>query len=147
MVLRQREIRDADEEHVCAFELEVAKIKRSVARVVEHADFNGMHARGKDLLCGEIALRVDRNLAAGHPYRVSCGYAAALNLHRAAAERNPVACQVVPAVGGQQFIRRSFQVCRRCLAAVQPQRPRPCFVEVSFRIVSSQQVLEFACRA
>ena len=65
-----------------------------------------MRAVRKDLLRGEVALRVDRNLAARHPNRVVRRYAAALHLHRAAAERNLLARQVVLAVGGQQLARR-----------------------------------------
>ena len=111
-----------------------------------------MRAVRKDLLRDEVALRVDRNLAARHPYRVVRRYAAALHLHRAAAERNLVARQVVLAVGGQQLARRrligrhDFPVAGRRLA-VQPQRLRIRFVEISLRVISAQQVLEFACRA
>ena len=105
-VLGQREVGDADVEEVSALELQVAKIQRAVARIVEHRDFDRMRAGRKDLLRGEVALRVDRNLAARHPNRVVRRYAAALHLHRAAAERNLVARQVVLAVGGQQLARR-----------------------------------------
>ena len=109
-----------------------------------------MRAVRKDLLRGEVALRVDRNLAARHPHRVVRRYAAALHLHRAAAERNLVARQVVLAVGGQQLARRRLigrhDSARRRLA-VQPQRPRIRFVEITLRVIGAQQVLEFACRA
>src|SRR5712664_4205613 len=63
-----------------------------------------MRADGKDLLRGEVALRVDRNLAARYPDRVAGRYAAALYLHRAAAERNLLPRQVVLAIGGQQVL-------------------------------------------
>src|SRR2546428_14079503 len=113
-----------------------------------------MRSVRKDLLRGELALWVEWNLAARHPNRVARRYAAALHLHRAAAERNLVARQVALAVGGQQLARRwssrrhdvTNLTCRRRLA-VQPQRPRTRFVEISLRVKSAQQVLEFAFRA
>ena len=105
-VLGQREVGDANVEEVFALELQVAKIQRAVARIVEHRDFDGMRAIRKDLLRGEFALRVYWNRTARHPYGVVRRYTAALHLHRAAAERNAVARQVALAVGGQQLARR-----------------------------------------
>src|SRR5690242_11912086 len=109
-----------------------------------------MRAGRKDLLRGEVALRIDRNLAARYPNRVTGRYAAAMHLHRAVAERNLLPRQVVLAVGGQQLARRrpvgSRDVSRRWLA-VQPQWSRVRFVEITLRIIRTQQVFEFACRA
>src|SRR5260370_34366906 len=102
-----------------------------------------MRAGRKDLLRGEVALRVDRNLAARYPDRVAGRYAAALYLHRAAAERNLLPRQVVLAIGGQQLACRrplgSRDVSRRWLA-VQPQRPRVRLVEITHRLIGAQQV-------
>src|SRR6185369_4447788 len=73
-----------------------------------------------------------------------------LHLNRAAAERNLLARQVVLAVGGQQLPRwrpvRGRDVFGRWLA-VQLQRSRIGFVEITFRVISAQHVLEFASRA
>src|SRR4051812_34914743 len=87
-VLGYGDVGDADVEEVSALELQVAKIQRAVAHIVEHRDFDRMHAGRKDLLCGELALGVDRNWVASHPYVVARRYAAALHLDRAAAELN-----------------------------------------------------------
>src|SRR5260370_31482754 len=109
-----------------------------------------MRAGRRDLLRGEVALRVDRNLGARYPDRVAGRYGTALYLHRAAAERNLLPRQVVLSIGGQQLACRrpvgSRDVSRRQLA-VQPKRPRVRFVEITLRIIGAQQVLEFACRA
>src|SRR4029077_11833645 len=109
-----------------------------------------MRAGRKYLLRGEVALRVDRNLAARYPDRVAGRYAAALYLHRAAAERNLLARQLILAIGGKPLAScgpvRGHDVSRRWLA-VQSQRPRARFVEITLRVISAQQVLEFACRA
>src|SRR6266699_506238 len=149
-VLGYRQVGNADVEEVRAFELQVAKIQRAVASIVEDRDFDAMRAGGKDLLRGEVALRVDRNLAARYPNRVAGRYAAALHLHRSAAERNLLTRQVVLAVGGQQLAFRrpvgGHDVSKRWLA-VQPQRPRVRFVEITLRVIGAQQVLEFACWA
>ncbi|HZF73004.1 MAG TPA: hypothetical protein VEZ51_06210, partial [Gemmatimonadaceae bacterium] len=77
-VLRYRQVGNADVEQVRAFELQVAKIQRAVARIIEDRDFDAMRSGRKDLLCSEVALRVDRNLAARYPNRVPGRYAAAL---------------------------------------------------------------------
>src|SRR6516225_1590720 len=81
----------ADVEQVRAFELQVAKIQRTIARIVQDRDFDAMRAVRKDLLRGEVALRVDRNLAARYPNRVPSRYATAPHLHCSAAERNLLA--------------------------------------------------------
>src|SRR3989454_6314317 len=104
-VLGYRQVGNADVEQVRAFELQVAKIQRAVARIVEDRDLDAMRAGRKDFLRGEVTLRVDRNLAARYPNRVASRYAATPHLHRAAAERNLLARQVVLAVGGQQLAR------------------------------------------
>src|SRR6266487_333159 len=144
-VLGYRQVGNADVEEVRAFELQVAKIQRAVASIVEDRDFDAMRAGGKDLLRGEVALRVDRNLAARYPNRVAGRYAAALHLHRSAAERNLLTRQVVLAVGGQQLAFRrpvgGHDVSKRWLA-VQPQRPRVRFVESTVRVTGAQQVVE-----
>src|SRR5881397_489098 len=146
----QGEIGDADVKEVSALELQVAKIQRAVTRIVEHRDFNRMRAVRKDPLRDEVALRVDRNLAARHPNRVVCWYAAALYRHRAAAEGNLVARQVALAIGGQQLARRrrvgrhEFSNLIGRWLAVQPQRMRTRFVEISLRVISAQKVLELA---
>src|SRR4030095_16227627 len=101
-----RDVGDADVEEVSALELQVTEIERAVARIVEHRDFDRMRAVRKDLLRGEVALRVDRNLAAHDPNRVVRRYAAALHGYRAAAEQNLVAGKVVLTVGGEQLARR-----------------------------------------
>ncbi len=84
-VLGYRKIGNADVEEVRAFELQVPKIQRAVASIVEDCDFDAMHAGRKDLLRGKVALRIDRNLAARYPNRVAGRNAAALHLHRATA--------------------------------------------------------------
>src|SRR5262249_62371892 len=66
-VLGYRQVGNADVEQVRAFELQVAKIQRAVASVVEDRDFDAMRPGGKDLLRGEVTLRVDRNLATRYP--------------------------------------------------------------------------------
>src|SRR5712671_2909931 len=104
-VLGYRHVGNADVEEVSPFELQVAKIQRAVARIVEDRDFDAMRAGRKDFLRGEVALRVDRNLAARYPNRVAGRYAAAPHLYSAAAQRNLLARQVVLAVGGQQLAR------------------------------------------
>src|SRR4030095_14598815 len=85
-----RDVGDADVKEVSALELQVTKIERAVARIVEHRDFDRMRAARKDLLRGEVALRIDWNLTARHPYRVARRDATPLYVHRAAAERNLV---------------------------------------------------------
>src|SRR5439155_1594986 len=80
-VAGQGDIGDADVKEGFALELQVAKIQRAVTRIVEHRDFNRMRAVRKDPLRDEVALRVDRNLAARHPNRVVCWYAPALYRH------------------------------------------------------------------
>src|SRR5437868_217748 len=93
-VRRYREVGHTDVEEVSALELQIAKIQRAVASIVEHRDFDRVRASRKYLLGGELALRVDRNRTASHPYLVVRRYAAALHLHRAAAERNVMAHQL-----------------------------------------------------
>src|SRR5262245_25410530 len=106
-----------------------------------------MRAGGKDLLRGEVALRIDRNLATSYPNRVAGRYATALHLHRATAERDLLARQVVLAVSGHQFAFRRpvgrHDASERWLA-IQPQRPRVRFVKTAVRVIGAQQVLEFA---
>src|SRR5262249_62049630 len=118
-VLGYRQVGHADVEQVLGFELQVAKIQRAVARIVEDRNFDAMRARRKDLLRGEVALRVDWNLAARYPNRVASRYAAAPHLHRAAAERNLLTRQVVLAVGGQQLTHKhpvkNRDISKRCL--------------------------------
>src|SRR5262249_3353007 len=120
-----------------------------IASIVEDRDLDAMRAGGKDLFRGEVALRVDRNLAARYPNRVAGRYTAALHFYRSAAERNLLTRQVVLAIGGQQLAFRlpvgGRDVSKRWFA-VQPQRSRIRFVEITIRIIDAQQVLEFARR-
>src|SRR5258708_16212794 len=81
-VLRYRQVGNADVEQVRAFELQVAKIQRAVARIVEDRDFDAMRAGRKHLLCGEVALRVDRNLSPSYPDRAPGPNPPPLPLHR-----------------------------------------------------------------
>src|SRR5215467_14323175 len=109
-----------------------------------------MRAVRKDLLRNEVALRVNRNLAAGYPNRVARRYTAALHLDCAAAERNALAYQVVLAVGGQQRLRGWFiglHEASRCCFVIEPKRPRIRFVVIALRVIGAKQVLEFARRA
>src|SRR5260370_40458705 len=104
-----------------------------------------MRAGRKDLLRGEVALRVDRNLAARYPNRVAGRYAAPLYLHRAAAERNLLPRQVVLAIGGQQLsCWRPVQTrdLSRPWLAGQPQPPRVLLVVLTLRLIGAQLVLE-----
>src|SRR5207245_10723087 len=98
-----RQAGDAELEQGRAFEHQGPEIHGAVARIVQGRDFDAMRADGNDLLRGAVALRVDQNLAARYPDRVAGRYAAALYLHRAAAERNLLPRQVVLAIGGQQL--------------------------------------------
>src|SRR5260370_7191606 len=79
-VLGYRQVGNADVEEVRTFELQVAKIQRAVASIVEDRDFDAMRAGGKDLLRGEVAFRIDWNLAAPYPNPVAGRDAAALSL-------------------------------------------------------------------
>src|SRR5260370_10197885 len=87
-VLGYRQVGNADVEEVRAFELQVAKIQRAVARIVEDRDFDAMRAGGKDLLRGEVALPIDWDFAARYPDRVPGREAAALHPPNAATTRN-----------------------------------------------------------
>ena len=111
-----------------------------------------MRAVPKDLFGGEVALLVNRHLAARHPDRMVRGYASALHFHGAASERNLVARQVAFAIGGHPLARcwrvgrdRFSSLIGRRLT-VQPQWMLSRFVEISFRVISAQQVLELASR-
>src|SRR5437762_11118535 len=95
-----REVGHTDVEEVSALELQIAKIQRAVAPIVEHRNFDRVRASRKYLLGGELALRVDRNRTASHPYFVVRGHTAALHLDRTATERNVVTHQLVLPVCG-----------------------------------------------
>src|SRR6185437_10243260 len=107
-VLRYSQVGNTEEEQIATLELQIAEIQRAIAGIIEYCNLDGMRAVRKDLLRNEVALRVNRNLAARYPDRVACRYTAAVYLHSAAAERNALARQIVLAVGGQQCLR-----CRR----------------------------------
>src|SRR5215813_8781664 len=104
-VLGYRQVGHADVEQVLAFEFQVTKIQRAVARIVEDRNFDAMCARRENLLRSELALRVDRNLPPRYPNRVASRYATTLHFHGPAAERNVLAREVVLAIGGQQLAR------------------------------------------
>src|SRR6266498_578576 len=100
-VLGYRQVGNTDVEQVRALELQVTKIQRAVARIVEDGDFDGMCACRENLFRGKIAPRIDGNLVSSHPNRVASRYAASLHFYRAAAERNLLTCQVILSVSGQ----------------------------------------------
>jgi len=150
VICGQCDVGSADVEEVFALELEVAKIQRTVTRDIEHSHFDGMRAIRKNLFRNEFPLRIDGNLAARQPDRVARRYAAALNLDRAATQRNPVMHEVAFAVRGQQLLRHRVidgDDFRRRHLAVQPQRMRSGFVEIALRVINAQQKLEVAFRA
>ncbi len=139
----------------------------AVAGFVQDGDLDGMCAGRQDLLRREVAYGIDRHFAAGDPDRVVRGYPAALDLDRAAAERNVVQRESALAIGREQLApggrglrspvaflaigRRIGVVARHSggiavRLVVEPQRLGIGFVEVAARVIGTEHEAQFVRR-
>ena len=140
LVARKGYIGDPHGEPVSLFQRQVAQKQLSVAKLVEHSHFNGMHALRQDFFGHETARAVNGHLVSRHPHPVFFGNRVTVCMHRTAVKGNIANGDASFAITNQQLLAQIRFCYRRVDLVDHPQRLAARFVKKPLFVVNPHQI-------